>query len=146
MQTREWLTRTLAVAPALHRARLYLGHILYDEADYDLALLHLEQIPPRAFAAEGQSWRDAKRAELILAARAYLGRVGELAIAGQELVASYRAMPREERPVPTDLSACVRSLRVSSGALARPLGDVLVEVRRLTDLDAWEALHLVDPS
>lgn len=144
-ETRRWLQSALAVAPSLLRANLYLGHILYDEGDYDAALRHLERIPVHAFAAEEQSWRDAKRAELVLAAKAYLG-VVELESAVRDLLESYMAMDRSERPVPSELAACVRSLRASSGALPQALSDLLPSLRRLTALASWEALHFREPS
>ena len=92
-----------------------------------------------------QSWRDAKRAELVLAAKAYLG-VVELESAVRDLLESYTAMDRSERPVPSELAACVRSLRASSGTLPQALGDLLPSLRRLTALASWEALHFREPS
>ena len=51
------IRRALRLAPDLHEARIFLGHILYDRADREGAMREFEQVPPAEHWDSRAVWR-----------------------------------------------------------------------------------------
>ena len=51
------IRRALRLAPELHEARIFLGHILYDRADREGAMREFEQVPPSEHWDPRAVWR-----------------------------------------------------------------------------------------
>lgn len=51
------IRRALRLAPELHEARVFLGHILYDRADRERAMHEFEQVPPSEHWDSRAVWR-----------------------------------------------------------------------------------------
>lgn len=51
------IRRALRLAPDLHEARIFLGHILYDRADREGAMREFEQVPPAEHWDPRAVWR-----------------------------------------------------------------------------------------
>jgi len=54
---RRELRRSLRLDPALHEARIYLAHLLYDRSDAEGALRELERVPPQEHWDTLSVWR-----------------------------------------------------------------------------------------
>ncbi len=54
---RRELRRSLRLDPALHEARIYLAHLLYDRGDAESALRELERVPPQEHWDTLSVWR-----------------------------------------------------------------------------------------
>ena len=51
------IRRALRLAPELHEARVFLGHVLYDRADREGAMREFEQVPPSEHWDSRAVWR-----------------------------------------------------------------------------------------
>lgn len=51
------IRRALRLAPELHEARIFLGHVLYDRADREGAMREFEQVPPAEHWDSRAVWR-----------------------------------------------------------------------------------------
>ena len=51
------IRRALRLAPELHEARIFLGHVLYDRADREGAMREFEQVPPSDHWDSRAVWR-----------------------------------------------------------------------------------------
>ncbi|MDE0475960.1 MAG: tetratricopeptide repeat protein [Gammaproteobacteria bacterium] len=51
------IRRALRLAPELHEARVFLGHVLYDRADREGAMREFEQVPPAEHWDSRAVWR-----------------------------------------------------------------------------------------
>lgn len=98
---------------------------------------HLENDPDNAHLM-----RDAKVAELILACRLMPGQHEQLAEASSDLLSCYRSMPREERPIPVEPSACLRRAQAEARAFPEVFYSMMHALYQLTELAEYERLAI----
>lgn len=73
---KRYLNKALALNPGHRFASLYLGHLLFDEGNYEAARQQLTGFGEHEFEEKfDQAWRDAKIAELLLVVSIRLGDV-----------------------------------------------------------------------
>lgn len=76
VNAKRYLSRALELDAGHRFASLYLGHLLFDEGNYEAARQQLTGFGEHEFEEKfDQAWRDAKIAELLLAAAIRLGDV-----------------------------------------------------------------------
>jgi len=128
------LYRALRLEPQHQSARLYLGHIEFDEGRYAEALRWFTTCDEQYFTdVMGQRWRACKTDELILCCQLRLGAIDDLLIDLRQLVDAYLAMDpsKDLSAVPIELFRTMCE-EAETGRLTGPqLAAALPELRRL---------------
>ncbi|MDR2880422.1 MAG: hypothetical protein LBV29_00775 [Azoarcus sp.] len=114
-QTELHLKNALKINPLHKFAKLYLAYYYYDHKNFSIALDLLTDFSPTEFGdTNGQYWRDAKNAELILCCKLYLDDIQGIKNAIQRLYESMTKLESEMNPEPTELVEALRNLMRSA--------------------------------
>jgi hypothetical protein len=105
------LTNALKINPLHKFAKLYLAHYYYDRKNFSIALKLLADFSPTEFGdTNGQYWRDAKNAELILCCKLYLDDIQGIKSAAQQLYESMTRLESGMNPEPIELVETLSNL------------------------------------
>lgn len=110
-QARQWMERTLTLAPNHHHARLYLGHVCFDTGAWPEAVETFSRVPNGFFGRIGQRWRDLKLAELTFCARLKANPTSISVEDFRTLADRYLAADEVDRPMPEELVRSIESMR-----------------------------------
>ena len=102
-QAEIWLRRALEIDPTEQYARLYLGHLLFDEKSYQDARRLFAAIPSGHFTSLGQYWRDLKVREILVACDIYLSPESVGLDALWQIMNDYEKEPNDNTAVPVEL-------------------------------------------